>query len=356
MDLVNLSHERLMACQEQLDYLAGRGLPRAAVEKYRLGWVPKVEFKTRKAWDLEDKWNEKEQRAITALAIQQGILIPWIIDGHIHRLRLRKTTVKDSNDPRYLWIDGSGNDIICLNHTAKAHCVIESDLDGLLVDWTAGDLVGAVPLGSCSTKPKATALALLQNSLRILVSLDFDGEIRNDKVHAPGAKASHWWFETFPLTARRWPVPAGKDPGEAHAAGVDLRAWVIAGLPPAMQLAANQPVKPDTAPVINEVTGREINTAAIRGVSPLAAAYELVNELPKLEIRQTKSGRHIAVCYADTVPPSILAEATALGLAMYTTKEIAIMRELELLPEQADVFTDVKELWPGATITEGGVV
>jgi len=239
-EFVACCHGRLLQCPEQLEYLAGRGLPVEAVQRYKLGWIPELEFKDRKSWGLEDKWNEKEQRWTKAMAFQQSILIPWFIDSKVHRLRFRKTQVTGPKDPRYMWVDGSGNDILCLNPHAKAHCVVESDLDGLLVDWTAGSLVGAVPLGSCSTHPKATVHELLRSSLRILVAMDFDGEMRGDKVHAPGAKASWWWQEIFPDTARRWPVPRGKDPGEAYGKGVDIRAWIMAGLPPAMTVKPRQ--------------------------------------------------------------------------------------------------------------------
>lgn len=231
-------HQRLLEAPEQLAYLAGRGLPREAVVKYQLGWIPETEFKSRQAWGLPDKWHDEEHRWIKAMAFQQGVLIPWFIGGRVHRLRYRKAKVTGPKDPRYMWVDGSGTDILCLNSEARAHCVVESDLDGLLVDWLAGDLVGAVPLGSCSIHPKASVYEQLTKSLRILVAMDFDGEIRNGKVHAPGAKASRWWEEAFPFTARRWPVPQGKDPGEAYAAGVDIRAWITVGLPPAMRLSS----------------------------------------------------------------------------------------------------------------------
>lgn len=234
MDMVMRCHQRLLDCPEQLAYLAGRGLPLEAVIKYRLGWIPELEFKNRKAWGLQDKWNDEDKRWIKVMPFHKGILIPWFIDDRVHRLRYRKSEVTGPKDPRYMWVDGSGTDVLCLNPEARAHCIVESDLCGLLIDWLAGDLVGAVPLGSCSTHPKATVHELLCNSLRILVATDFDAEMRGEKVHAPGAKASHWWTETFPGNARRWPVPKGKDPGEAYAAGADLRAWVLAGLPPAM--------------------------------------------------------------------------------------------------------------------------
>jgi hypothetical protein len=49
-------------------------------------------------------------------------------------------------------------------------------------------------------------------------------------VDQAGAQAWQWWKTTFP-DCERWPVPKGKDPGEAFEAGVDIREWVVAGLP-----------------------------------------------------------------------------------------------------------------------------
>lgn len=265
--LVSYAHQQLLGNQEQLDYLAGRGLPRPAVEKYRLGYLPETIYRPRQAWGLPEELNDQGQPK--KLWIPQGIVIPWADpagSGSIHRIRIRKQTLRDpQKDPRYHWLPGSGNDIICLNPEARAHVIVESDLDGLLIDWLAGDLVATVPLGSCSTRPKATAFESLQKSRRILVALDSDEPKWNEQKQretAPGAEACGWWSKTFPETWKRWPVPDGKDPGEAFQAGVDLRQWVLDGLPPALRVevaelqkttrpAENQPAPepPSVAPV-----------------------------------------------------------------------------------------------------------
>jgi hypothetical protein len=51
-------------------------------------------------------------------------------------------------------------------------------------------------------------------------------------MERPGAAGGKWWREQY-QQYKRWPVPRGKDAGEAFAAGIDLRMWVMAGLPPA---------------------------------------------------------------------------------------------------------------------------
>lgn len=244
-ELVAQAHQQLLASPDQLSYLAGRGLPREAVEKYRLGYLPRDLFRERSAWGLPPEL--KDDGVPKKLYIPAGILIPWSVGDGIHRIRIRKQAVRDKKDPRYYWLPGSGNDIICLNPTARAHVVVESDLDGLLIDWLAGDIVATVPLGSCSTHPKASAVASLKESLRILVALDFDTPVWNEQKQrpiAPGAESCAWWSRAFPDTWRRWPVPVGKDPGEAWQQGYDLRAWILAGLPPVFRVQAPAPSAP----------------------------------------------------------------------------------------------------------------
>jgi DNA primase len=85
----------------------------------------------------------------------------------------------------------------------------------------AGELVGTIAIETVAAKPDEGACALLKKALHVLVALDFDG---------PGARAWPWWRENI-RDCVRWPVPKGKDPGEAFELGVDIREWVRAGLP-----------------------------------------------------------------------------------------------------------------------------
>ncbi|PLW97985.1 MAG: hypothetical protein C0591_05425, partial [Marinilabiliales bacterium] len=59
----------------------------------------------------------------------------------------------------------------------------------------------------------------------------------DSKGRMPGAAARKWWLENY-SQAIRWPVPVGKDPGEASR-HVDLAAWVSAGLPGPVTLGAS---------------------------------------------------------------------------------------------------------------------
>jgi hypothetical protein len=354
--LVERAHQALLGNPDQLAYLAGRGLPLEAVQRYQLGYVPEDFYRDRASWGLpvELRADGKPKK----LYIPQGIVIPWFVQqgargmgqgaensgsrgmgqgenqGQVHRIRIRKQTLRSVKDFRYYWLLGSGDDIICLNPSAPAHVIVESDLDGLLIDWLAGDVVGTVPLGSCSTHPKAAALAALEKSLRILVALDFDTPRWDDEKKvwiAPGAKACGWWQGVFARSYKRWPVPQGKDPGEAFAAGVDLRKWVVDGLPPALRLKAVQGSR-----FVVQGLNQEPGTTNLEPVVPRTTNHE-----PRTIL--SSDGREIII----TDDPETYQRLTAEGKIVFTTPEIRMVSAATDTPEQAAYFLDLKTTFPG---------
>ncbi|MFA5056848.1 MAG: toprim domain-containing protein, partial [Opitutaceae bacterium] len=139
-------------------------------------------------------------------------------DGRIRRIRIRRWA---DREPRYYVLPGSA--MACMAHglPARVAVVVESELDAIMLAGIAADLAAVVALGSATAKPGPELHHALAECALVLVALDSD---------RAGADAMRWWREHLPRS-RRWPVPVGKDPGEAHAAGVDVRAWVEAGLP-----------------------------------------------------------------------------------------------------------------------------
>jgi DNA primase len=101
--------------------------------------------------------------------------------------------------------------------------VVESELDAILIHQEAGDLVGVVAMGSAQAKPDRETHEHLARSSRILLCLDAD--------EAGARAARRFWRPTYgDGKVRRWPVPLGKDPGEALGKGLSVRAWIEAGL------------------------------------------------------------------------------------------------------------------------------
>ncbi len=247
--LVEKAHAHLLDSPERLAYLAGRGLDRVAVEAFGLGLIPDDpawNYAERSAWGLEAKYHDKGPRQGKAkkLWLPPGILIPYRDGEGVHRLRIRRW----EGEPRYYWVDGSGDDVVVINPAARGFVVVESDLDGLLVAHLASDLVGAVPLGTVSAKPKVDATEILGRALAILVALDAD---------EAGEKAYPWWPANFPRAERLLPQ-LGKDPGEDFQRGADIREWIVAALPPVFHLPAPIPsTDPPPADLRSEEPPRE---------------------------------------------------------------------------------------------------
>ncbi|MFK5926432.1 MAG: CHC2 zinc finger domain-containing protein [Desulfuromusa sp.] len=242
--LIETAHAVLLETPEQLAYLDKRGLPLAAVKQYQLGWIDANLFRSRKSWGLPEELKENKQPK--KLLIPAGIVIPFFdVAGDPQRIRIRRSeTYRDSG--RYYWLPGSGNDVPVIGETARAFVVVESDLDALLLHHHAGDIVGAIPLGTCSAKPKESAMEKLRDAIAILVALDSD---------QAGAKSAAWWLKNF-NRAERWPVPAGKDPGEYYQDhGGDLRSWLLAGLPAQFHIS----LEIRKAPLPEHVKGTTVN-------------------------------------------------------------------------------------------------
>jgi len=221
--LVTWAAEHLAKNTDVLAWLSERGIDRAAVDQYRLGWNPGEEgrdiFRARKAWGLPDI--RKENGRLRSLWIPVGLIIPAVIDGAIVRIRIRRP----EGEPRYYVIPGSSSHVMLLEEGRRAFVIVESELDAIAV--AAGNtLAGAVSVGTSHGKPDAYAHEILRRCLQILVALDFD---------KAGRDAWAWWPEQFEH-CDRWPVPQGKDPGDAVRMGTDFDMWIKAGLPPVLTM------------------------------------------------------------------------------------------------------------------------
>jgi DNA primase len=196
-----------------------RGLTEETIRAARIGWNSKDIWRDRKAWGLPEALNDKGKPK--RLWIPAGLVIPFLHDGKVHRVRVRRADPGDGQ--RYIVLPGSSNAPMVWGDDCKAFMILESELDGVLLHQEAGELTGVIALGSASSRPDVHTTELLRNTEQILVALDGDDA---------GAKNSwQWWPEHF-NRARRWPPVSGKDPGEMRQAGIDVRTWVEAGLQP----------------------------------------------------------------------------------------------------------------------------
>lgn len=217
------AQEKLLWNTAAIDWLEERGIGMNTVKEFRLGWNPgedgKDLFRPRKAWGLEETFREDGRPK--ALWIPRGLVIPYFIEGVLQRLRIRRP----DGEPRYYVLPGSSMAVMMIGFDRRAFVVVESELDAISCA-AACPLAGAVALGSVSAKPDAAVEQALREALSILLALDYD---------EAGKKAAAWWSRNYPNVSR-WPVPNGKDPGDARRLGIDLEQWIKAGLPPVMTI------------------------------------------------------------------------------------------------------------------------
>lgn len=194
-----------------------RGLIEATINKFSLGFIPLHRWAPAPMWGLAEVL--KDDGRPKKLWFPRGVTIPLCNGSHVLRVRIRRP--KSDGDPRYYLLRGSDTQAMILGGDKSLSLLVESELDAFLLYQEAGDLVNPISLGNAQARPdERTADFLNQNQL-ILVALDAD--------EAGAIESWRWWMQHF-SQARRWPPIEGKDPGEMWVAGVNLRAWIEAGL------------------------------------------------------------------------------------------------------------------------------
>lgn len=281
------AHEYLLNEPHILRYLARRGLPLAAVQAYRLGYIEGEDKKTgtcifrqRSAFGLPLK-TRPDGTASRAMRIPRGITIPAWGDAaepgsSCLRIRIRKRDIdldpNNKKDSKYILIPQPENPYsaplvlppVGVSPELSTWVIVEAELDAMALHHACGGRAGAVSVLTVAGKPDKKAHELLSRAVRILVALDFDSD-KNGKNSS--AEAWQWWKNTY-ASARLWPVPVGKDPGEAFAAGADLDTWVSLGLPV-------QPSSPKAGPVGASVDGAVSDEGQETPIAPLLSPSPL---------------------------------------------------------------------------------
>lgn len=247
--------ERLLQTTPILKYLAARGLSQEAVDRYGLGYIegekehPECLFRPRASYGLPPKIG-KEGKQIRAFRIPRGITIPaWSDSGQALRIRIRRRDIdrdkSNPRDPKYLLVPQPDQPYSAplllppegISPDLATWVVTEAELDAMAIHHACAGKVGAISILTAKGKPDRRAHGLLTRSARILVALDADED--KDDGSNPGAEGWRWWKQTYPQ-ARLWPVPEGKDPGEAYSLGIDLAEWISAGLPGCVSLSSTK--------------------------------------------------------------------------------------------------------------------
>jgi len=332
-------HTKLMATPEQLAWLAGRGITPDVAAHYRLGWNPSDVWRERSAWGLPEEIKPETGKP-KKLWLPKGLVIPVIEQHRAVQLRIRRP----EGEPRYFVVPGSSRQPLISRPDASAYVVVESGLDAILLDASAGDLVGVIAMHNDSAKPPASLFEILTTALHISVAMDSDKITRNKatgKLESAGAKASRWWIHQFPQ-AERTPIIGGKDPGEAYQAGVNLRDWVLAGLPPKYQVLqgvgqlmsyGNQPAPVPVPPPTTSTESTPSTKSTPIITAPDGRTFRVVEDRQEWQ-----------------------AEVAA-GRLVFSALELARLQAALVTPspQLAALVLDIKEVFHGAYIKAGRV-
>lgn len=220
--------QRLITCAEkELDkntamkrWLADRGINAQTIRESHLGFNPKSISCQRSDWGLPEKLNPDGKEI--KLWIPVGLLIPYVKDNSIKRIRVRRT----NSTNRYYTLPGSSAEMMILGNSRDHIVIVESELDAMLIHQEAGDLVTTIALGSAQGRPDGLSNNILTQAKLILIALDTGTTEKKEKA---GYREWLWWKKNF-QQSRRWPTIKGKDPGESYKNGVSIRDWVMAGI------------------------------------------------------------------------------------------------------------------------------
>ena len=157
------------------------------MKRFRLGWNPTNLFDQRERWGLALEINEN------GFPIRQwlprGIVIPSFQDSHPTKIKIRRSDwVSEDALPKYVEVSGSTQSPSVYGDLLKPVIIVESELDAILIQQEAADLVCSVALGGVSKKPDTQLHEWLKQASLILLSLDFDD---------PGKKRYSFWMKLY---------------------------------------------------------------------------------------------------------------------------------------------------------------
>lgn len=219
-NFIAFAHKKLMDAPQVIAQLARRGLTLKTIQQFCLGWNPENLFDQRTRWGLASEINETGSSRRQWLP--KGIVIPSLCGHDPVKIKIRRSDwFNEDTMPKYVEISGSKPSPSVYGDISKPVIIVESELDAMLIQQKASDLICCLALGGVSKKPDAELHTWLKQSPLILLSLDFDDV---------GKKHYAFWMKLCP-NLRPWPAPFAKSPGDAiKMYSMDIRSWVKAGI------------------------------------------------------------------------------------------------------------------------------
>jgi len=149
------------------------------------------------------------------------VVIPWYIADEVWRVNVRRPVRGEDDGSKYIGPPGFSAGLYGADgfRPDVPAVLVEGEFDALTITQTAGELVTAVATGSTAGARRLRWIARIAARPLVLVAFDADDA---------GEAAARYWCETLP-NARRW-RPYVHDVNDMHRGGMDVRAWIAAGL------------------------------------------------------------------------------------------------------------------------------
>lgn len=215
---VRICHTQLLNSLKMMNELKKeRGLTEESIRKFFIGWN-EAPFCER----AEDFGLKSLNASSNKIYLDRGFVLPSFRDNILTKAKIRRADWHPNGQKsKYYEIKGSVASPSLFDYFPDRPClIVEAEFDAMLMSQSVGNICCTVALGGASKKPDLITHQLLFKSPLILFALDFD---------EAGKKAFRFWKETYP-NLYAWPVPKEKSPCDALKAGVNLKAWVLAGI------------------------------------------------------------------------------------------------------------------------------
>lgn len=205
-----------------LAWLRKRGFSDETIRSAQLGYNHRDLRQDRSLWGLPPQ--QDDQGRPQQVWLPRGVVIPWEIGGQLWRLNIRRPLSPQEiarGQSKYIGPPGSSNGLFGADSLTPGRpaVLLEGELDALSVVQAVGDLAGVAATGSTSGARRTRWIAQLALASTVLVAFDSDDA---------GEEAAAFWINLLP-NARRW-RPFWDDANAMAQDGVDLRAWITAGL------------------------------------------------------------------------------------------------------------------------------
>ncbi len=220
-DFIERSHQALLKHERALSWLkSARRIELETVKRFKLGLNENSTYEPWQKWGLPEQIDQKTGRP-KMMWIPDGLVIPrHDATGGLIQVKIRRKPLS----PPFVFLPGSSEAQAFYGQVGQTFVVVESELDAILIWQEAGDLITPVSTGGVSMKPDEASVKTMAAGELVLISFDSD-----EAGRAPG-RLSTWRSALPDCCVLPIPTRYGKDHTDACLSGMNLRAWVMAGL------------------------------------------------------------------------------------------------------------------------------